>query len=49
MQPQNVDLTIREAQEIAGNLIKTLGVRYFNELTNMAILTEEVVRVIART
>lgn len=49
MQPQNVDLTIREAQKIAGNLIKTLGVRYFNELTNMAILTEEVVRVITRT
>lgn len=49
MQLQNVDLTIKEAQEIAGSWIKTLGVRYFNELTNMAILTEEVVRVIERT
>ena len=36
------NLTIREAQEIIDNWIKTVGVRYFSELTNMAILTEEV-------
>ena len=36
------DLTIKEAQEIIDNWIKTVGVRYFSELTNMAILTEEV-------
>ena len=52
MQPQNVEITIKEAQEIVDNWIKTVGVRYFNELTNMAILTEEVgevARIIART
>ena len=45
-------MTIREAQETVDNWIKTVGVRYFNELTNMAILTEEVgevARIIART
>lgn len=44
-------MEIKEAQEIVDNWIKTHGVRYFNELTNMAILTEEVgevARVIAR-
>lgn len=35
-------MTIKEAQEQVDNWIKTTGVRYFNELTNMAILTEEV-------
>ncbi len=43
---------LKEAQEKVDNWIKTIGVRYFNELTNMAILTEEVgelARVIART
>ena len=38
-------------QEIVDEWIKTIGVRYFNELTNMAILTEEVgevARIIAR-
>lgn len=52
MQLQNVNLTIKEAQEIVDNWIKTVGVRYFNELTNMAVLTEEVgevARIIART
>lgn len=52
MQPQNAEITIKEAQEIVDNWIKTVGVRYFNELTNMAILTEEVgevARIIART
>jgi NTP pyrophosphatase (non-canonical NTP hydrolase) len=35
-------MTIREAQEKVDQWIKTTGVRYFSELTNMAILTEEV-------
>ena len=35
-------MTIKEAQEQVDQWIKTYGVRYFNELTNMAILTEEV-------
>jgi NTP pyrophosphatase (non-canonical NTP hydrolase) len=45
-------MTIKEAQQTVDQWIKTYGVRYFNELTNMAILTEEVgevARVIART
>lgn len=36
------DLTIKQAQQQVDKWIKTLGVRYFNELTNMVILTEEV-------
>lgn len=35
-------MTIKEAQEQVDLWIKTYGVRYFSELTNMAILTEEV-------
>jgi NTP pyrophosphatase (non-canonical NTP hydrolase) len=35
-------MTIQNAQEQVDNWIKTTGVRYFSELTNMAILTEEV-------
>ncbi|KAA6332626.1 hypothetical protein EZS27_018890 [termite gut metagenome] len=35
-------MTLEEAQKQVDNWIKTHGVRYFNELTNMAILTEEV-------
>ena len=35
-------MNLREAQKEVDNWIKTYGVRYFNELTNMAILTEEV-------
>jgi NTP pyrophosphatase (non-canonical NTP hydrolase) len=35
-------MTIQDAQLRVDNWIKTTGVRYFNELTNMAILTEEV-------
>ena len=35
-------MTIKEAQEQVDSWIKTTGVRYFSELTNMAILTEEV-------
>ncbi len=44
-------MTIEEAQATVDNWIKTTGVRYFNELTNMAMLTEEVgevARIIAR-
>lgn len=44
-------MTIREAQDTIDHWIKTVGVRYYNELTNMAILTEEVgevARIIAR-
>ena len=44
-------MTIKEAQQQVDQWIKTVGVRYFNELTNMAILTEEVgelARIIAR-
>jgi NTP pyrophosphatase (non-canonical NTP hydrolase) len=44
-------MTLQEAQEKIDQWIKTYGVRYFNELTNMALLTEEVgelARVIAR-
>ena len=44
-------MTIREAQEAVDRWIKEYGVRYFSELTNMAVLTEEVgelARVIAR-
>jgi NTP pyrophosphatase (non-canonical NTP hydrolase) len=40
--PQDNDLTIREAQNEVHHWIQTIGVRYFNELTNLAILTEEV-------
>lgn len=35
-------MTIKEAQELVDQWIKEHGVRYFDELTNMAILTEEV-------
>ena len=35
-------MTILEAQQHVDQWIKTIGVRYFSELTNMAILTEEV-------
>lgn len=45
-------MTIEEAQELVNEWITTTGVRYFNELTNMAILTEEVgelARLMART
>ena len=44
-------MTIEEAQQLVDQWIKTTGVRYFNELTNMAMLTEEVgevARIIAR-
>lgn len=44
-------MTINEAQKNVDDWIKTIGVRYFSELTNMAILTEEVgelARIMAR-
>ena len=44
-------MEIKEAQNLVDQWIKTNGIRYFNELTNMAILTEEVgevARIIAR-
>ena len=46
-----MSMTIKEAQERIDAWIKEYGVRYFNELTNMAILTEEVgevARIMAR-
>ncbi len=45
-------MTIQEAQKQVDEWIKTYGVRYFSELTNMTILTEEVgelARIMART
>ena len=45
-------MKISEAQAEVDGWVKTIGVRYFNELTNMAILTEEVgelARIMART
>ena len=44
-------MTISEAQNIVDQWINTTGIRYYNELTNMAILTEEVgevARIMAR-
>ena len=44
-------MTIQEAQQAVDQRIKTYGVRYFSELTNMAVLTEEVgelARIMAR-
>lgn len=45
------EITLNEAQQAVDQWIKSYGIRYFNELTNMACLTEEVgelARVIAR-
>lgn len=47
----NDNLTIQKAQEIVDEWVKSVGVRYFNELTNTAILMEEVgevARIMAR-
>ncbi|NML19448.1 nucleotide pyrophosphohydrolase [Pseudoflavitalea sp. G-6-1-2] len=44
-------MTLQQAQEKVDHWIRTVGVRYFSELTNMAILTEEVgelARIMAR-
>lgn len=46
------EVSFPEAQQMVDEWIKTIGVRYFSELTNMAILTEEVgelARIMART
>src|SRR5215813_11158115 len=46
-----MELTLRQAQQDVDHWIKTVGVRYFSELTNMAMLTEEVgelARIMAR-
>ena len=48
----NGEITIQEAQKRVDDWIKTVGVRYFSELTNMTILMEEVgelARLMART
>jgi len=48
---KEIKLTISEAQQMVDEWITTVGVRYFSELTNMAILTEEVgelARIMAR-
>ena len=45
------EITINKAQKMVDDWIKTVGIRYFNELTNMAQLTEEVgevARIISR-
>lgn len=49
---KNDSITIKKAQQKVDEWISTTGVRYFSELTNMAILTEEVgevARIISRT
>lgn len=46
------DITLAEAQKLVDKWIKSVGVRYFNELTNMTLLMEEVgelARIMART
>ena len=46
------NITLPEAQQMVDQWIKTIGVRYFSELTNLAILTEEVgelARIMVRT
>lgn len=51
MMENNKELTISKAQKIVDTWINTTGVRYFNELTNTAILMEEVgevARIMAR-
>lgn len=42
LQPDQAAISIRQAQDLVDTWIRTTGVRYFSELTNMAILTEEV-------
>lgn len=47
-----MEITLRESQAIVDEWIKTVGVRYFSELTNTAVLMEEVgelARIMART
>lgn len=50
MEPKSIKIT--EAQQMVDEWIKTIGVRYFSELTNLAMLTEEVgelARIMVRT
>ncbi|MEO1615670.1 MAG: nucleotide pyrophosphohydrolase [Planctomycetota bacterium] len=52
MNNESSDLTLREAQSQVDHWIKTIGVRYFDEMTNMAQLVEEVgevARILSRT
>ena len=52
LQADPAGLTIRAAQDQVDQWIQTIGVRYFNELTNLAQLVEEVgevARILART
>ncbi len=49
---KNYTMTIKQAQQQVDEWITTIGVKYFSELTNMTILTEEVgelARIMART
>jgi len=51
MEHKEGDITLREAQNTVDSWIRTVGVRYFSPLTNMAILAEEVgevARIMAR-
>lgn len=51
MQKSNQEVSITRAQQMVDDWIRTYGVRYFSELTNMAVLTEEVgelARIMAR-
>jgi NTP pyrophosphatase (non-canonical NTP hydrolase) len=50
--PLPADLTVRELQSTVDDWIRSIGVRYFSELTNLAVLMEEVgelARIFART
>ncbi|GAA4468967.1 nucleotide pyrophosphohydrolase [Novipirellula rosea] len=50
--PEPASLTIRQAQEQVDQWIQTIGVRYFDEMTNLAQLVEEVgevARILSRT
>lgn len=52
MERTSADIGLREAQQRVDDWIRSVGVRYFSPLTNMAVLAEEVgevARVIART
>ncbi len=52
MTATNQNISLADAQRMVDEWIKTIGVRYFSELTNLAILTEEVgelARIMART
>jgi NTP pyrophosphatase (non-canonical NTP hydrolase) len=52
LSPRPDDITLRQVQSVTDDWIRTVGVRYFSELTNLAQLTEEVgelARLISRT